>query len=481
MKKFTLTIDEPLFNKLHQHLFPGDGDEHGAVIVAGVVETSSGTRLLARELFLAQDGVEYVPGKRGYRAITAQFVAEVSDYCAKENLCYLAVHCHRGRDSVYFSTDDMNSHERGYPALLDITHGSPVGALVFAENAVAGDIWTQEGRFALAHATIIGNKIYKIYPEPKAKPRSADPMYDRNTRLFGDVGQEILAELKVGIIGLGGGGSLLNEWLAHLGVGHIVAIDFDKIDPTNLSRVIGSTQWDAKNFFTKRKSAVLKRIGKYFSTYKVKIAERVAKRASPHIKFEAVVEDILDESTAKRLCDADFIFLATDNTQTRLVFNALVHQYLIPGVQIGIKIPKDIQTKKIGEIVANTRPVFPFPNGGCLECHDLISPTKLQEESLSQEELRVQRYVDDDTIHEPSVITLNALSAAQAVNDFMMLFTNLYEKDVVLEHQINFVKKRQLLPVESCSKQNCPDCGNEHISRRARGDTTRLPCRMKMS
>lgn len=478
MKKFTLTIDEHLFEKLHKHLFPGDGDEHGAIIVAGIAETKSEIRLLSRELFLAQDGVDYVPGKHGYRALTAQFVAEVSDYCARENLCYLAVHCHRGKDSVYFSSDDINSHEKGYPSLIDITHGGPVGALVFAENAVAGDIWTQKGRFELAHAKIIGNRIYKIYPEPKNKPKSADPVYDRSTRLFGDIGQQILKNMKVGIVGLGGGGSLLNEWLSYLGVGHIIAIDFDKIDHTNLPRVVGATSWDAKTFLTKRRSLMLKKIGKYLSTYKVNIAKRVAKKANQSIKFEPIIGNILNETTAKSLRDVDFIFLATDNTQSRLVFNALVHQYLIPGVQIGIKVPKDKVTQKIGEIVANTRPVLPFPNGGCLECHDLISPSKLQEESLSREELKAQRYVDDKMVHEPSVITLNVLSAAQAINDLMMLFMGLYEKKVVLEHQINFARKREPLLVENCCKQNCLDCSNKTLSRRARGDRKRLPCRM---
>jgi hypothetical protein len=155
----SLTIPLPLFRQLFDHLFPGDDDEHGAIIAAGISETARGTRLLARQVFPARDMVEYVPGKRGYRALTAEFVAKVSGYCALEKLCYLAVHCHHGSDSVAFSSTDMASHERGYPALLDITHGGPVGALVFARNAVAGDIWTPEGRFALSHATVIGPRI----------------------------------------------------------------------------------------------------------------------------------------------------------------------------------------------------------------------------------------------------------------------------------------------------------------------------------
>lgn len=478
MKKVSLTIDEHLFNNLNNHLFPGDRDEHGAVIAAGIVETEFGIRLLAREIFIAKDGIDYVPGKYGYRALTAQFVVQVSDYCAEEKLCYLAIHCHGGRDSVAFSTDDINSHEKGYPSLLDINKGQPVGGIVFAENAVAGDIWTREGRYELDHVKIVGTKIFKLYPQAKTRPTSSNPIYDRNTRLFGDLGQQILNGLKVGIIGLGGGGSLLNQWLAHLGVGHIISIDPDKIDFTNLPRVVGSTRWDAKTFFTKSKYSLLQIIGTYFSAYKVNIAKRIARKINPDIRYEAVVGNILDETTAKLLKDSDFIFLATDNIQSRLVFNALVHQYLIPGVQIGIKIPKDVNTQKIGEIVANTRLVLPYQNGGCLECHDLIPPGKLQEEALSKEELKRQRYIEDDEVHEPSVITLNVISAAQAANDLMMLFTGLYETQIKLEHHINFIKKRELLTVENTFKQNCPDCSNIKTSRRARGDMARLPCRM---
>ena len=53
----------------------------------------------------------------------------------------MAIHNHGGRESVEFSGDDLQSHERGYPALLDIMRGVPVGALVFASDAIAGDIW----------------------------------------------------------------------------------------------------------------------------------------------------------------------------------------------------------------------------------------------------------------------------------------------------------------------------------------------------
>lgn len=476
-RPFRLTIDQPLFERLYSHLFPGDGDEHGAVITAGVAETDRGPSLLAREVFLARDGVDYVPGKLGYRALTAEFVAHVASYCAEQNLSYLAVHCHGGTDSVEFSYVDFESHERGYPALVDITKGGPVGALVFAERAVAGDIWTMSGRHALDRLTVVGPSVQTLFPSPPLQPQYSNSVYDRQARLFGDVGQHILSGLKVGIIGLGGGGSLLSEWLSRLGIGHIVAVDFDRVDVTNLSRVIGATRWDAKAWFAQRRNPWLQKIGRRFARLKVDVARRVAKRANPRIRYDAIDGDVLDESTARLLTDVDFLVLASDSIQSRLVFNSIVHQYLIPGAQIGAKVSLD-ENGQIEQIFVATRPVLPFPGGGCLQCHELIPAARLQMESLSDSERRAQRYVDDEEIVDPSVITLNVLSAGQAANDLMMMFTGLYQPTVHLAHQISFVRERTRSDVQSRSREVCLDCGNGPSSRRARGDRFRLPCRM---
>jgi molybdopterin/thiamine biosynthesis adenylyltransferase len=473
----SLRIDEPLFRRLFSHLFPGDHDEHGAVIAAGVATSDRGTRLLAREVFLAKDGVDYVPGTRGYRALTAKFVAEVSDYCAREKLCYLAVHCHGGTDSVAFSGDDLASHERGYPALVDILRGGPMGGLVFAANAVAGDIWTSAGRFSLDYMTVVGPRVRTLYPSPRGRPRAADPMYDRHARLFGDLGQDILTRLKVGIIGLGGGGSLMSEWLARLGVGHIVGIDFDRVTPSNLPRVVGATRWDAMTFLAKSRYSWLRRLGWSLARYKVHVARRVARQANRSVRYDAVVGNILDEETARLLADSDFLVLASDTIQSRLVFNALVQQYLIPGVQIGAKVTTNKATRAVEEIFVTTRVVLPSAGSGCFHCHELIPAGKLQEEALTADERRAQRYIDDAEVAEPSVITLNALSAAQAANDLMMMFTGLYNEGLELRHRLHFARGREYVAVEPMKKPDCLDCSAHQKSRRARGDRARLPCR----
>lgn len=478
-RSWSVRLPQPLYDQLHAHLFPGDGDEHGAVIAVGIAKTEREIRLLGRELFLAEEGSDYVPGHHGYRALMPQFVAEKAGFCGDEQLGYLAVHNHGGRERVAFSRIDLDSHERGYPALLDLTNGGPVGALVFAEDAVAGDIWLPGGeRHAIDHAVIVGPRLRYLFPAVPAKTPEVDPVYDRHARLFGDLGQARLRELKVGIIGAGGGGSLLVQMLAHLGVGHLVVIDHDRIEPSNLPRIVGATRRDAGLFPLTERSTVLRKLGARFARPKVAVAERVARRAQPDIRFEPIMGDVVDAETAAILRDVDVLFLATDTMQSRLVFNALVHQYLIPGFQVGAKVRVDPKTRQVEEVFSVARPVFPYRGGGCLSCGGWISAAQLQQEALSAAEREAQRYVDDPDVHEPSVMTLNAIGTALAANDLMMLVTGLFSDDVVLDQYLYDARSRGLQAMGSVSRADCRDCGGTERSRLGRGDRARLPCRM---
>jgi hypothetical protein len=412
---------------LMRHLFPGDHDEHGAVLGVSVVETERGTRLLGRRLYLAEDGVDYVEGTRGYRMLTATFVRDRILDCRREGLGYLAIHCHGGTEQVAFSSDDMASHERGYPALLDILAGQFVGALVFAHDAVAGDLWLPNGRrIKLDHARLLGSPIRDLGPAPPAETES-DPTFDRQSRLFGDRGQAILSNQKVGIIGAGGAGSLAVEYLARLGVGHLVVIDPERIEPSNLPRIVGSRRQDAWPWLThESRPTLIRKLGQRISTPKVEIAKRVAKQANPKIRFEAIRGDVTREYVAARLIDCDYLILAADSAQARLVINALVHQYLIPGVQLGAKVQINDEGK-ILDIFSVVRPIF--PGEGCLWCNGLINPARLQEEALTPDQRRQQRYVADADVQAPSVITLNAITVAHAVNDYLMTTVGLVGED----------------------------------------------------
>jgi hypothetical protein len=70
--------------------------------------------------------------------------------------------------------------------------------------------------------------------------------------------------------------------------------------------------------------------------------------------------------------------------------SALVHQYLIPGVQIGSNVPVDKVSGEVGDVFAVCRPVS--PDLGCLWCSGVISAARLQEEAASSKEQRAWAY-----------------------------------------------------------------------------------------
>jgi molybdopterin/thiamine biosynthesis adenylyltransferase len=466
---WVLTMDASLHRDLMHHLFPGDADEHGAVIAAGVVATSRGTRLLARHLFKARDGIDFVPGRRGYRMLTASFVSDHIRLCRDERLSYLAVHNHDGADSVEFSDPDNRSHERGYPALLDIA-GRPVGALVVAENAIAGDIWTVDReRQPIRETIVLGRNIARIHPFPPPPPPAADTSYDRQVRWFGDRGQALLGSLKVGVIGAGGVGMPLVTMLARLGVGTLLVIDPDRVEPTNLPR-LDARRLDAMAFL--RKAPLLEPLASRLSTPKVRLARRIAKRANRKINFLGIMENVIEPTAALELIDCDFIFLAADSHQARMVFNAITHQYLVPGIQIGTRIDTDKTSGDVADIRTNVRLVL--PTSGCLRCNSLISATRLQDESRGRADRERNRYVDE--VPAPSVITFNTLSAAQAANDFLLMVGQLLDDDATTHYLRVRPRRRAMEPVVPlANRADCRDCGMQATSRRARGDSVDLP------
>ena len=470
MRPWRLTIPAGLYAELQRHLFPGDGDEHGAVLLAGTCESDRGLRLVARELHLAKDGVDYVPGKRGYRMLKAEFIQGRILHARNRRLAYLAIHNHGGTDAVGFSGTDMASHERGYPALLDIARGMPVGALVFARSAVAGDLWFPSGdRASLSHAAIIGHRRQLLFPMPERKA-AAVGTYDRQSRLFGDAGQELLQRTRVGIVGLGGAGSVLAELLGRLGVGEFVLADPERAEDTNLPRLIAARRRDAV-----APSWLPRVVTDRLRSRKVQMAARNIRRANRHARIEAMPRNFLDADIAARFTDCDFLFLAADTMGARLLFNAILHQYGIPGIQVGAKIPV-ANDGTVGNVFCVSRMVT--PEQGCLWCNGLISPGRLQDEAVPDAARRSYAYVDDPDVAAPSVVTMNAIACAHAADDFLFHMTALKYDDAETGW-FRWNSRRAVAGYDMPRRgADCAECsGNEH-SRLGMGDNGALPTRL---
>lgn len=469
---FELRIATSDFDLIEDHLFPGDSDEHGAVLLCGMTTTAAGTRLLVHDVALAEDGIDYLPGIRGYRMLRDRFVRQQIRRARDEGLVYLAVHNHHGHDHVAFSTTDLASHERGYPALLEIAAGQPVGALVLNHTCIAGDIWLPDGtRHPLGSAVTIGQPIDRRYSSPRDLA-TADDGPSRQTALYGDRGHAIMRNTKVAVVGLGGVGMLLVHLLAGLRVGSYILIDDDKVEPSNLPRLPGARKLDAMPWLWRKRDSLIHRLGRKLARHKVAVARRIIRTADPDAHVATIVGDISSADIAHQLTDCDHIFLAADSFRARNAINALAHAHLIPTTQIGSQVETD-DAGTITNIFGYVRLIL--PDGGCLTCNGLIPPARLQEETVTAEHARGQRYVDDPDVFAPSVITLNARPTSIAADLFMLAHTGLAtERGSPFHLRIETLGGRHVVQ-EPRRDPTCRHCSNTGY--RARGDSAQLPLR----
>ncbi|CAE6765968.1 hypothetical protein R69927_05645 [Paraburkholderia domus] len=438
------------FDEIYSHLYREDGEEHGVVLLAGLAKIGEDIRLMVREVHLANDGTDYVR-KSGHYALKSSFIRPLIHRARNRRLVYLAVHNHGSGDRVSFSDVDLHSHEEGYPALLDLAAGMPVGALVFGTKSIQADLWMPDGRrLRLDSALIVGNTVRRLYPRPPRVADSEAEQFYRQVLMFGKAGQACLREMKVAVIGLGGIGSLVVEYLARLGVGHFTLVDDDVVETTNLSRLVGATDDDARA----RRN-------------KLDVAERHIREVNKLASVNKLLGDVAAPSIVEQLKSMDYIFLAADTMRARLVVNGLTQQFFIPAVQLGAKVVVNPETLELEDAMSVVRPMR--PGCGCLHCSGLINQHKLTLEFLPEQEHRDANYGLEEP--NPSVITLNAVSASHAVNDFLLDMLELRSDGGFSYRHMSHVNRQRAPVTTPRFDGRCSECGTAgNDSRFAMGD-----------
>ena len=271
--------------------------------------------------------------------------------------------------------------------MLDIV-GAPVGALVLSENGVAGELWDAGAMPApLAYLRILGPRVIDVSDGRDRRHVTSSARHARQVLLFGEAGQARLRKLRVAVIGVGGGGSIIVEQLARIGVGELWVFDHDRVTLSNLSRIVGS-----------------KRLDVLLRHAKVRVVRRHVHRIDRSIGLRALKEDVSRAGTALELAGVDAIFVATDTALGRYAANALAYQYLIPTFQVGAK----VQANPEGLIdTIHTASRIAMPGYPCLQCQGAIPVDKLRIEQAGEVERRAQDYLGGgEDIPDPSVISL---------------------------------------------------------------------------
>jgi len=123
--------------------------------------------------------------------------------------------------------------------------------------------------------------------------------------------------LRVGVVGLGGVGSVVCAQLAHLGVGEIIAVDGDRVEASNVSRIFGVQGADIGNL------------------HKTEVARRYIGQIGMPVTVRTVERYLERRDDARSLAECDVIFSCVDRHTPRALLNRLAYEALVPMIDMG--------------------------------------------------------------------------------------------------------------------------------------------------
>ena len=341
-----------------------------------------------------------------------------------------------------FSQVDDLGENRLASFLAVRTPGVPHGSVVISAGGWRG---RQLGTSNSIKIVSIGERRNVLF-EPSHWGEPILPIFDRQVRAFGEAGQRVMESLTVAIVGLGGTGSVAAEQLAHLGVRRFILIDPDRVEPTNLNRVIGATKGD-------------------IDRPKVEVAASHIATISPEALVKCVQGDVTRTRVARELISADFLFSCTDSHGSRAVIQQISYQYLIPCVDVGsILTAIDGQVTGIHGRIQALAPGLP-----CFTCSGLIDAEEVRRDMMNEEERRLDPYIQGAREPAPAVISINSTMTSLAVTMFMAITLGIPSEGRYVLYNAN---KPSLRSVTASRNPTCYICSPSGVL--GRGDAQAL-------
>jgi hypothetical protein len=350
--------------------------------------------------------------------ISADYISRALDIAIDAGpmvgLCLVHTHPRSewGEGIARFSSRDDWYEQRLFPT-IDAARPEALSASVVLGSGgdVDGRIWWREGKADLtqpAHTIRVVGPELTLLETPSSLWRDhPDPsVMDRSTRLWGGEGRRRLQNLRIGIVGGGGTGSLSIFALATMGVGNLRVWDKDTAQKQNRHRTAGITS----EYVGKPKVQALKAFAESIAT------------AEPFLM--EVYEDLgTTEEGLRRLKDCDIVFCCVDKFAPRVPLNDLAYAHLIPVLDTASWMHPD-KNKKIDALMTHAH-VW-SPGIPCAWCRETLTSYGLTKEAQGRQQGIEKRIpyglpLDDMDGVEPSVLPLNMLGVSLALMEFMQV------------------------------------------------------------
>jgi hypothetical protein len=408
------------------------------VETAGIVlaeRLQNGSILLARRLHLVPDDgyqVRHSDQLRVNPLVINRLVREARD----RKLSVLTIHTHPGAQRPWFSKADDAGDARLIPSLFAQMAG-PHGSLVLAGQTgiPVGRAWTAPGIRQPIGVRIVGSAL-QVVPAAAHNHRD-EAWFDRQRLALGENGQGMLRDVHVAVVGLGGTGSVVLAQLAHLGVGRITVIDGDRVEASNVSRVLGATRHDAG------------------ATWKVDVAARYVEGLGLGTEIRVIRGHLGTEVSPVAVEGCDVVLSCVDTHTPRALLNRLAYERAIPVIDLGSAFRVDSAGRVVG---AAGRVVVLGPGRPCLGCWGHLDATRLRLEALpatDRAHLAAEGYIDGAEVAQPSVVAFNTSVAGAAVVELLRLVTGFAGGDdppqrLSLDFMTGNVRRNRLIASPEC-------------------------------
>ncbi|MBL0102417.1 MAG: ThiF family adenylyltransferase [Bacteroidetes bacterium] len=401
--QYQLKVAGKFYKQLQQHLFPGDGKEAVAIVLCGRYEKDGLSILLTHKLELiphneCERDEDFVKWK------TDRMVPLLEE-ASSTGMAILKIHSHPGGYPKFSDVDDFSDSELFSSVFgwcsSDSVHGS---AIMLPDGSIFGRVLDAElNKYPINKVTVAGDVIHIWNTSKKSE---VDDFSVRTAQAFGNGTYSKLKNLKVAVIGCSGTGSPTIEQLARLGIGEIVLIDPDTVEPKNLNRIINAKRNDAD-----------------MGRYKTEVLAEAIYNMGLGTKIKCFTKNIFDSREAlQELITCDVIFGCVDSVDGRNLIYQLSNFYLIPYFDIGVRLDADGKGG-IDSISASVHYIQPG-------CSSLLSRGQYSLQRLHDDGLRrqdpeefakreKQGYVHNANVDRPAVISINMQISSIAVNEFL--------------------------------------------------------------
>ncbi len=404
MKTASIRILDHLWQKAKKEALSGGEDESVAFLTAKHFEMPDKIIFLAENL-VPPKYTDYLNRGAFHLEVSPLYVNRVLNVAEDLKNTVIMVHSHpfeMGKPR-YSITDDRGEALTSETISKCLGGNPPVGSLLIGQTLASARGWLGLSKKSIpASVTVLGKTTFQFHSHVDDRAGSREySLVDRQVRAFGTSTQFLLESMQIGIVGLGGTGSAVAEQLVRMGVKNLILVDHDKFEPSNWSRIYGSTWKDTTH-----------------NHHKVDIVSEHLKRVNPTITLQGVKKSVLTSDVLKSLANCDIIFSCLDRHAPRAVLNELSYQCFIPVIDVGVGLQKD----QHGVVGGSVRTTLIGPGFPCLLCQEIVRPEMITAENLSPSEYEARRaegYVNNIGQNVPSVISYTSLAGSLGITMFL--------------------------------------------------------------